>query len=357
MKNVIIKAGATFEEVISISRTVTSIDHVGIIQVGALFLGAKASGNKELEDLCRSRLNSDSQTESCVRFVVNRLYGKYGVDELMYLYQEYSYDDIYAMVRSQVDTLWNELKWDYVSNYLSDTRSWKNAFFMNHFLQLRVTGLYCKQIYSLAKERFPKLTFGGLRRYIQMRKATGYAFQFSRYTNTELNRMLVSAEMDPLTEETLNKYRIMFGYEPEPDTRPLKEQPAWKAAHRNELLFWKKTKADTIVQTEQDAFIDYLRSDFDFSDDELADLVNWLMIARYEGRVNDCIPTCTTLNMRYANVKRMKEGKRTKVSPIREMRYEILMHCDVNSVPEVFVNTLSNGIDGHLKGQINKRFA
>ena len=363
MKEIVIKANATFEEVVSISRTVKSVENVPAIETAALFLGARASGNKKLESLCRARLDANSQTESNIRFILSKMYGRYGVDELMYLYQQYSYDDIYAMIRSKVSSLWDELSWNYVSARLADDTLNRNTFFIAHFLRIRITSLYCHQIHELAKERFPELTYQCLKRYVQMRKATGYVFSFSKHTNEQLRQLLITSGESALSDETLNRYRKMFGYEPEQGTsfRPLKEQPAWKKVHRNEVLFWKQTKADTITQQDQDAFLDSIRMQMYFSDEQIADLTNWLMIARYEGRADDNIPTCGSLAMRYATAKERKDGSidwiPSKIKPIKQMRYEILMYCDIDSIPFVFIQTLSAGIGGKMKGQINKRFA
>ena len=349
----IINKETTFEEVKALSMITTDIEDVNIIHVGALFLGAKESGNKALEEKCRDRLQNDSQTKSAVKYVVNRLYGKYGVDELMYLYQQYSYDDIYNMIFPQVYDLWDELTWKYVSAYLNSDRKKieEHSYFINHFLQLRVNGLYCQQICLLAKEKYPKLNYSGLRHYVKARKATGYVFSYSKYTNKQLAKMLEVAGIKPYTEESFNRYRVMFGYEAEEiiETRPLKEQPKWRATHRNELNFWKTTGADTINQKDQDDFIDYLRIEFDYAPEELADLTNWLMIARYEGRAADDIPVCNALKTRY-------EGEKIQRA-IKQMRLEILMNIDVKKISPVFVKTLSGGFGGRTKGQINARFA
>ena len=253
-----------------------------------------------------------------------------------------------------VSDLWNELTWKFVSGYLGDTRANRNNFFYGRFLKIRIKGLYCRLIGELAKERYPKLTFSMLRQYVKLRKLTSYRFIISRHTNNELNQILLDAEAETLSMKRLNQMRVAFGYEPEIEEIPLREQPAWKASHRNEREFWKKTKADKINQKEQDGFILYLKRDFDFTDDELANLVNWLMIARYEGRVGDDIPVCESLKNRY---KGKKGGRITEPNYMKEMRVEILMNCDTDFVSPVFIHTLESGIGGKVRGQINAHLA
>lgn len=347
-------AKTTFEEAVEISRTVSDLTELDMIQISALFVAARSTGNEILEMKCRNRLNEYSQTKSNLKYIVNRMYGKYGVDELMYLYQQYSYDEIYDMISPMVSDLWNELTWKFVSGYLGDTRANRNNFFYGRFLKIRIKGLYCRLIGELAKERYPKLTFSMLRQYVKLRKLTSYRFIISRHTNNELNQILLDAEVETLSMKRLNQMRVAFGYEPEIEEIPLREQPAWKASHRNEREFWKKTKADKINQKEQDGFILYLKRDFDFTDDELANLVNWLMIARYEGRVGDDIPVCESLKNRY---KGKKGGRITEPNYIKEMRIEILMNCDTDFVSPVFIHTLESGIGGKVRGQINAHLA
>ena len=91
-------SNTTFEEAVEISRTVSDLTELDMIQISALFVAARSTGNEILEMKCHNRLNEYSQTKSNLKYIVNRMYGKYGVDELMYLYQQYSYDEIYDMI-------------------------------------------------------------------------------------------------------------------------------------------------------------------------------------------------------------------------------------------------------------------
>ena len=131
-------SNTTFEEAVEISRTVSDLTELDMIQISALFVAARNTGNEILEMKCRNRLNEYSQTKSNLKYIVNRMYGKYGVDELMYLYQQYSYDEIYDMISPMVSDLWNELTWKFVSGYLGDTRANRNNFFYGRFLKIRI---------------------------------------------------------------------------------------------------------------------------------------------------------------------------------------------------------------------------
>lgn len=82
------------------------------------------------------------------------------------------------------------------------------------------------------------------------------------------------------------------------------------------------------------------------------------MIARYEGRVEDDIPVCESLKNRYQNcVFTRKDGETFTPNYMKAMRYEILMNCDLDFVPPVFIHTLQSGIGGRTRSYINERIA
>ena len=339
---------AAFTEVCKVSEFITDVKDLDVITVGALLVAAKETNNLELLEKCLDRLMCDSQTRSAMKYLLNKMYGRYGVDELMYLYQEFSYKEFYEMLTPLCRNVWMELTWNYVSTHLSDTRDVRGNYFVHHFLKLRLTGAYCKLICTLAKDRFPTLTFSALRRYIKMRKETNYQFSFSKCSNAEAMELFKQYGVgDICSEETLNKYRIMFGHEAEESSIPLQERPEWKTAHRNEILFWKRTQANLITEEQQVQMLSQVEEEMDYTDEEIADLRNWMMIARYEGRAADDLTVCDTLRERY-------EGGTCK-SVIKKMRIDILRHCDLTAFDPVLVSTLLASIGGKAKNEISKR--
>ena len=75
----------TFEEAVEISRTVSDLTELDMIQISALFVAARSTGNEILEMKCRNRLNEYAHQDSLSGIVLNYKY------PLLGLHQSYSY--------------------------------------------------------------------------------------------------------------------------------------------------------------------------------------------------------------------------------------------------------------------------
>lgn len=339
---------ASLQEAVVFSNTmeIEKVSQLHVISAAALLLASKETGNVQLMNACLDRLMSDSQTASAIKYMLNRMYGRYGVDELMYLYQEYSYDDFYRMMEERCRTIWEtELKWDVVAKQLELKQL---AAFVHHFLSLRLTGAFTRIIHELAQDRFPGLTYAALRNYVMVRKGTKYQFSFSTCDNAEGLRLCEEFHITGMSENKFNTYRKQFGYAPEPPAVILQETPEWKKEHRNEILFCKRTGANTIEEDAQNQVLDYVQKTMGYADETVADLRNWLMIARYEGRSAEDIPVSNATKDRY-------EGGNQNTPFIKKMRIDILQCCNFTALGDVFVNTLLANIGGMARRNILMR--
>lgn len=307
--------------------------------VVAILLAAKRDEHTDIMDKCLDRLISSSQSLGCIRYLIQKKYIRYGVDELRYIYDKYTIEEVFTMVALEARTMWLSYSWDSLLKWFNGTIQYNQTKFVSSFFNVRTQDAYKKWLLREAKNSgYPDLRMGSLQLYVKIRKYSKYEVTLSKYTCQELFQFCQNNGI----KTTYNQIACMlqaFHYEvPEPENKPLHERPEWKAAHRSELLFWKQTKADKMEEEEVRVTLNQIQQKMRFSNEEMACLYNWINIARYEGRANSILPAIPeSLDRKY----RVKDTD-TEIAICRRVRKDIVntFGKDYNRVINVFSRNL-----------------
>jgi len=299
----------------------TDLKYYTLNSVVAVLLAAKKDGNEDIMNKCLDRIITASQTLSGIRYAIQKKYIRYGVDELRYVYDKYTINEVFALVAWEARKEWLKYSENNLLQWFDGTIQYQQTKFVSSFFSVRVQDCYKKWLWKEAKiSKYPNLSMKSLQLYVKIRKKSGYKATLGSWTCAELHKFCEDNGIATTYAQVACMLR-QFGYEvPEPENKPLHERPEWKRTHRNELLFWKQTEANKIEEEELRSELRRIQQEMQFSNEEMACLYNWVNIARYEGRAENTLPAIPeTLNRRY----RVKTTD-TDVAICRRVRKDIV---------------------------------
>ncbi len=292
-------------------------------------LDAKDNMDTQNEIQIASDILLESQSINAVKSLVNKNFGRYGVDELRFLYDEIELREcIRAMLEAELK-IWREhLTWDYVLGSFNGNYKYSPQAFTNMFLAPRLKHAYSEWFANIAKKYFPDLNSQTIGEYVKLRKQTDYVATFKTHTNTEFVE-LCKKNGHKVSWKTVNRLRTRFGYTPESEVTafsnlPLWEQPAWKREHGAELRFWKDTHANEITEDAANKALSDIQQVCEYSDSDIAVIRNWLNRARYEGVPGtDGIRITDTLRRRYKDTGTSGRHRNSDAQILNRIRLEI----------------------------------
>lgn len=235
---------------------------------------------------CLNRIMRDSQVQNGIKHCVAKMYGRYALDDFGFIYENATYDECYKAVEVGVREIWfKELKFERVANNIFECMEYTQNTFVRSFMSLRIKKVFVDWALEQIQKKYPEMTAMRLQVFVKMRKSVEYNMTLRNNTNEQI---IDECQKNgyKISWNQLNALRFVLGYpEEEKDYSnvPLRDNPIWRAKHRNEFGFFRNTDADLITQSECDNCLEQVKSTMHYTDAEMSVLVNWLNRCRYEG--------------------------------------------------------------------------
>ena len=265
---------------------------------------ARDAGDKTLMNEIVNDIMFGPCVMSQVAGIVKNKYGKYGVNELRYIYDTTTFEAAKRYVFTKLRDEWlDHCNWKFAERYLySQIESFRVKKVITSFCTRRIHGLYTDWLFDMIAPDFPSLKRYHLVEYVRFRKTTGYGFTLENSSDEALIRICQQHDL-PMTKSHIETMRRAFGYsadEAPSEFRRLCEQPLFKKNHPDEAAWLKKTEADLITEDEAKVVLRKIQYFLDYTDADIAVLRNWLYRCRYEGNPSDeGIKVTATLCDRY----------------------------------------------------------